>query len=65
MGNEKELKICNDKYYTIVKLEKNKVVGIFNNRIYLGRYVSSAYTQIPNKEEYTICLVKQTPISKD
>ena len=65
MKNEKELAISYDKYYSIVKFEGKKIVSIFNNRVYLGRYVSSAYTQIPNKEEYTICLLKQTPINMD
>ena len=50
-------------HYVIVKKVKGMAVEYFNNRVYLGKYVKSAYTQIPNKEEYTICQVRCVPVN--
>lgn len=48
------MKIDKNKYYSIIKKEADGTTTIFNNRVYLGRYVMLAYNQIPNKEKYKI-----------
>lgn len=55
--------IKNEKYYAIVKFDGKKIVDIFNNRVYLGKFVKSAYSQTPNKDEYVICQVKCTQLT--
>ena len=46
--------IKNDRFYIIVKEDNKGNITIFNNRVYLGRWVKSAYKQIKNREEYKI-----------
>lgn len=52
-------KIQKDFYYAIVRIDDEsayfrKIDRFYNNRIYLGRYVMSAYKQIKNRNNYTI-----------
>lgn len=58
------MKINKDKFYAIIKKDTNGTVTFFNNRIYSGRYVMSAYTQIPNKEHYQIAFIHYNPLKE-
>ena len=58
------MNIKTDKYYAIVKKENNKTTTFFNNRIYLGKFVKSAYNQIKNKEEYQIMQVRLSALKE-
>ena len=53
------MKIDKDAYYAIISKDDktNIVYGWFNNRVYLGRWVMSAYNQIKNKSDYKIYLI--------
>ena len=49
------MKINKSYFYAIIKIDdKNIIVDWFNWRVYTGRYVTSAYKQIKNKEDYKI-----------
>ena len=51
------MKIDNDAYYAIINKDGNNVYDWFNDRVYLGRWVMSAYNQIKDKDKYKICLI--------
>lgn len=51
------MKIDNDAYYAIINKDGGNVYDWFNDRVYLGRWVMSAYNQIKNKEQYKIYLI--------
>ena len=56
MMNDKgyNMKIEKYRFYAIVCVKRNEVISWFNNRVYLGKYVMSAYNQIRDKERYKI-----------
>ena len=51
------MKIDKDAYYAIIDKNKEGVYDWFNNRVYIGKWVLSAYNQIKNKENYKIYLI--------
>lgn len=49
------MKIDKKNFYVIIQTDEyNIITDWFNWRVYLGRYVMSAYNQIKNKETYKI-----------
>lgn len=55
---QQTLVIDETKYYVILLKIDNKITKIFNNKIYLGKYLMLAYNQIPNNSLYEIKEVK-------
>jgi hypothetical protein len=51
------VKIDNDAYYAIISKDGSNVYEWFNDRVYLGRWVMSAYNQIKDKDKYKIYLI--------
>ena len=58
------MEIKKEEYYAIVKMENGRITEYFNSRVYLGKFVMSAYRQIKNAEDFVICKVSCKPVNK-